>query len=117
MRPRFPSTLGYLMAWLTLSAMVLVAAFQVHSLIVIAGYWIVHTPSLRPSGWSSSTVSGVSSMGYLVLGAIALGLITYIEQELRAATGDERLLKRSLRIAAIIVAVWAIVYAVNRLAA
>ena len=98
-----------------LSVMVVFTALQVHSLVLLAGHQIVNRPSLRPYGWSSATLSGVSSMAYLVLGAISLGMITYLEQALRDAAGERRLRKQTIRSALLLLGIW-LVAALIRLA-
>ena len=105
MRSRMPTILGYVLVWFLLSALAVVLAFQWHSIIEGAGYLIINTPSLRPYGWSSTTLSGISSMAYLVLGAITLGVLTFIEQSTRHAARDGQLTRLLVRYLAIMLGI------------
>ncbi len=99
-----------------LSAMVVLVAFQAHSLVMIAGVWLVESPALRPYGWSSTTLSGVSSFAYLVLGGITLAIITFWEQGLSRAATENRLLRQTGKYAAITGIVWIVCLGLQLLA-
>lgn len=113
MGSRMPTPLGYVLAWFLLSALAVVLAFQWHSIIEGMGYLIVNTPTLRPYGWSSTTLSGISSMAYLVLGAITLGVVTFVEQSTRHAARDGQLTRLLVRYLAIMLGVWLLGFVFN----
>jgi hypothetical protein len=110
------TTIGIVLFWLVLSAMVVLVAFQVHSLVMIAGAWLIESPALRPYGWSSTTLSGVSSFAYLVLGGITLAIITFWEQGLSRAATENRLLRQTGKYAAITGIVWIVCLGLQLLA-
>lgn len=110
------TTIGIVLFWLLLSAMVVLVAFQVHSLVMIGGAWLIESPSLRPYGWSSTTLAGVSSFAYLVLGGITLAIVTYLEQGLSRAATENRLLRQAGMYAAIIGVVWIVCLGLQLLA-
>lgn len=96
--------------------MVVLVAFQVHSLVMISGAWIIESPTLRPNGWSSTTLSGISSFAYLVLGGFTLAIITFLEQSLSRAATENRLLRHTVKYAATIGMVWIICLGLQMLA-
>ena len=110
------TTIGVVFFWLLLSVMVVLVAFQVHSLVMIAGTWLIESPTLRPYGWSSTTLAGVSSFAYLVLGGITLGVITFLEQGLSRAATENRLLRQTGKYAAAIGVVWIVCLGLQLLA-
>ncbi len=110
------TTIAIILCWLVLSAMVVLVAFQCHSLVMIAGTWIVESPTLRPSGWSSTTLSPISSFAYVVLGGIALAFVTYLEQGLSRAATENRLFRQAGQYAFIIFLAWLVCLGLRLLA-
>ena len=90
--------------------MVALVAFQLYSLVMTAGAWIIESPALRPTGWSSTTLSGISSFAYLVLGGITLGVITFLEQGLSRAATENRLMRQTGKYALVIGSVWVVCF-------
>lgn len=85
-----------------------VVAFQVQATLVYIGILVVQNPSLRPVGWNSSTIVGLSKCGILVLGAIWLGLLPFTEKYLREGLEDERLWTRIGRLLVVIGGIYGI---------
>jgi hypothetical protein len=110
------TTIAIILCWFGLSAMVILVAFQCHSLVLIAGAWIIKSPTLRPDGWSSTTLAGISSFAYLVLGGFVLAIVTYLEQGLSRAATENRLLRQAGKYAVIISLAWTVCLALQLLA-
>ena len=107
--------MGIVLFWLALSAMVVLVAFQAHSLVMIAGAWVIRSPALRPYGWSSTTLSGVSSFAYLILGGFTLAIITFLEQALSRAATENRLLRQAGKYALVVGSVWIVCFGLRLL--
>jgi hypothetical protein len=110
------TTLALIICWFVLSAMVVLVAFQCHSLAMSVGAWIINSPTLRPGGWSSTTLSPISSFAYLVLGGLVLAVVTYIEQGLSQAATENRLLRQAGKYAGLIAVIWIICLGLQLLA-
>ena len=94
------STLSFYLFWLILAALGAVVALQLQITFVYLGLLIVQSP-FRPTGWNTSTVSGISRCGYLVFGILWLGLVLYLEKYLSAGYEEGRLGIYFLRLALI----------------
>lgn len=81
---------SYLFSWLGTSFLLTLALFQLHATLIVISLAIVDTPSLRPAGWNTGTLYGLSRAFWLILGSFWLAWVTFTEDYLR----EEHLLKR-----------------------
>ena len=88
--------------WLGLAAFWAVAAFQLQTTLLYIGYLIIENPSLRPTGWNTSTLSGINRCTFLLLGSLWLGLVIFSERYLRESLEEDRLLINAGRLLLII---------------
>ena len=90
----------YLLFWIILSILITLALFQLHATLIALTLIIIDIPSLRPTGWSITTIYGLSRALWLILGMFWLGWVTFTEGYLRE---DIYLLKqRTIRLLIII---------------
>ena len=78
-------------AWLLLAAAAAWTAAQVHATVMFAGLKIVENPTLRPSGWTSNTLYGLSRFLWLCVGAAWLMAVALFSPLLSAAAQRRRL--------------------------
>ena len=71
------SRIGYLIVWLTSAVLITLSLFQVHATLIAIAVNIINNPSLRPVGWSTGSVYGLSRLLWLILGIIWLGWIFF----------------------------------------
>ena len=95
------STLSFYLFWLFLAALGAVVALQLQITFVYLGLLLVQSP-LRPTGWNTSTISGISRCGYLVFGVLWLALVLYLERYLSTGYDEGRLGFYFLRLALIL---------------
>jgi len=102
---RVLSALSFYLFWAILAVLGAVVALQLQITFVYLGLLLVQSP-LRPTGWNTSTVSGISRCGYLVFGILWLGLVLYLEKYLSAGLDEGRLGVYFLRLALILVGIY-----------
>jgi hypothetical protein len=73
----------------------------VQNLVLYLGILVIQNDALRPTGWSSDTLSGINRCGFLVLGSLWLGMVVFTEKYLREGAAEQQLLRRALRLALI----------------
>ncbi|MBK8433955.1 MAG: hypothetical protein IPL28_22875 [Chloroflexi bacterium] len=61
-------TLSHFGLWLLILALSAVVAFQLHATLVALFWFVLQTPSLRPTAWNSTTISAIARFLYLVVG-------------------------------------------------
>jgi hypothetical protein len=98
---KFLSTLSFYLFWLFLVALGAVVAFQLQITFVYLGYLLIQSP-LRPVGWNTSTLSGISRCGYLVFALLWLVLVLSLGRYLSAGLDEGRLGFYFLRLALIL---------------
>ena len=92
--------------WLGVAALWAVVAFQVQATLLYVGFLIIQNPSLRPTGWNTGTLSGITRCTFLLLGALWLGLVIYSERYLRESLEEDRLLVNAGRLLLVIGAIY-----------
>ncbi len=102
--------LGYLAGWGLLTLLAALVAWQAHSTTIYLAAFLIANPTLRPSGWSSSTLVGVSKLSVLGWGSLWLIAVYYMEYHLRESLQERRLLKQSLYFALFLLIGLAIAY-------
>lgn len=96
--------------WLALVVLVTITAFQVHTTIIAIALWAVQNPSLRPPGWNTNTIYGLSRLLWLILGILWLGWVMFTEGYLSEGKQLEVLKPRALRLLLIIVVLFTTCY-------
>jgi hypothetical protein len=69
--------------WLILGIAVTLTSFQLHATLISVAILVVDDPSLRPTGWTSGTIYGLSRLLWLILGIGWLGWVMYTFELLR----------------------------------
>lgn len=75
--------ISFIVFWLILGVAVTLTLFQVHATLISFAVLVVDTPSLRPIGWTSGTIYGLSRLLWLLLGMCWLVWIMYTYEHLR----------------------------------
>lgn len=103
------NNIAYLFVWLASSALLTLALFQLHTTLILIALIIVDSPSLRPTGWNSTTTMyALSRALWLFLGMFWLAWVIFTEEYLRE---DIRLLKRrAIRLILVIGAFYLVSY-------
>lgn len=107
--------LGYGVGWLLLAGLAALTAWQAHITTIYLGALLINNPSLRPSGWSSSTLVGISKLSVLAWGSLWLILVYYLEYQLRESLADRRLLVQCGRFALALLAGFIVAYGLTLL--
>jgi hypothetical protein len=89
------NNLSYLFLWLIFAILITLTLFQVHATVVSVALAVVQTPSVRPMGWNTGTIYGLSRLLWLVLGIFWLGWVMFTDEYLREGRNRQLLLKRS----------------------
>jgi hypothetical protein len=84
------ATVGVYVAWLLLAVVIAVVAWQIHLAVLVLMALLIDSP-MRPPGWSSATLVGVSKLSMLVLGSGWLISVMYLEGQLGKAVEEKRL--------------------------
>ena len=95
---RIVDSLGLLAVWLVLAISAALTAFQIHATLLFLGLLIVENPTFRPSGWSTNTIHSLSRILILILGALWLGFVVFLESYLREDRDRQVLRPRVLRL-------------------
>jgi hypothetical protein len=98
---RVLSALSFYLFWVILAALGVAVAFQLHITFVYLGLLVIQSP-LRPTGWNTSTLSGISRCGYVLFGLLWLGLVLSLGRYLSAGLDEGRLGFYFLRLALIL---------------
>lgn len=100
------NSLGFYLLWFLLAALAVVVAFELQVTFVYLGILVVQSPSLRPTGWNTSTVAGINRCGYLLMAILWLGVVFYLEKYLSTALEEGRLWSQALRAGLMLVGVY-----------
>jgi hypothetical protein len=92
------SNLGIYGLWAGIAAIGVLAAFQLHATLVYVGLWAVENTIMGRIGWNTSTIQGLSRFLYLVVGALWLFLVAFLEGYLRDGQQGGRLKGKVLRL-------------------
>lgn len=88
---------GYLIGWILLVGVATLVAWQAHITTLYVAALLLDHPTLRPPGWSSSTLVGVSKLSVIGWGALWLIATSYLEYQLRESVQERRLWRQWLR--------------------
>jgi hypothetical protein len=104
--------LGFYALWGILAALLALAAYQVHVTLLAVGIWVVENPAIRPAGWNTATITGLSRFLILLLGGLWLLLVSLLESYLREGARRHQLRARVVRLMLLIGAVYVVSYAI-----
>jgi len=104
--------ISYIIFWLILGVVVTLTLFQVHATLIYIAVVVVDNPSLRPIGWNTGTIYGLSRLLWLILGMCWLGWIMYTYEHLRESTQLKILIQQFFRLLLILGAVYFCSYVV-----
>ena len=90
-----PRTLALYGVWVGLGALAALTAYQVYGTLIYLGLVAVETPSLRPPGWNTATIHGLSRFLILVLGCCWLFLVYWMLGYLREGMAERKLWRRA----------------------
>ena len=102
--------LGYMAGWGLLTLLAVLVAWQAHVTTIYLGALLIATPALRPTGWNSSTLVGISKLSILGWGSLWLILVYYMEYQLRESLQERRLLQQCTRFALFLLIGLAVAY-------
>jgi hypothetical protein len=88
--------LGIYVLWVALSALAALTAYQAYGTLLYVGLLIVDSPNLRPPGWNTATIHGLSRFLVLVLGMCWLLAVSLMINYLREGVVQRRLWRRVL---------------------
>ena len=77
--------------WVVLGILAALAAFQVYGTLLYIGLLVVENPALRPPGWNTATIRGLSRFLILALGVCWLLAVYYLEGYLKESVEQHRL--------------------------
>ena len=103
--------------WVVFAVLTALTAFQVHATLIYISILMVENPSLRPIGWTTGSIYGLSRVLWLVLGIFWLGWVMFSEGYLREGEEQHILKSRALRLFIIIGTIYAVSYGVLLLSA
>lgn len=103
--------------WVGLAFLAGVVALQAYSLMIVISWMMIQSEALRPAGWSSVTISGVSRFAVLLAGMGWLGFVAFLESLLRSWDKDQLLKQRSIRLAGLLLGVAALCFLFNLMVA
>lgn len=92
------NNLDILLFWLIATVLITLTLFQVHATIIAIAVVVVNNPALRPTGWNTGSIYGLSRLFWLILGIIWLGWVMYIEGFLREGKQLGLLRQRVIRL-------------------
>jgi hypothetical protein len=98
--------ISYIIFWLFLGVVVTLTLFQVHATLISIAVVVVDDPALRPIGWSSGTIYGLSRLLWLVLGICWLGWVLYTYEYLRESKQLKILIQQFFRLLLLLGAVY-----------
>jgi hypothetical protein len=108
----FLANLGFYSLWFGLAALGVLVAFQIHATLLFIGLRAVENPAVNRMGWNTSTIHGLSRFLYLVLGAIWLVCVSFLDGYLREGREQQRLMARALRLVLVIGVLYGLSYGV-----
>ena len=104
-----PSALTWLAVyaiWIILGIAAAWTAWQWNGATLALAAWMISKPALRPAGWSSATLPAVNRLSVLTFGALWLIGVMFMENLLRTAAKEARLIRESGRLALILLIIW-----------
>jgi hypothetical protein len=84
-----------ILVWIALAVLAALAAFYLLAAVLSLASWMIESPTWRPYGWFQGTLAAVSRFSTLVLGAVWLFLVMFMEHDLRTASREKRFWRRT----------------------
>jgi hypothetical protein len=104
------NTVGLYGLWALLAALFGALAYQLYAALLYVGVVMVENPTTRPTGWNTATLSGLSKLLILVLGAAWLMAVSLLERCLREGMAEHRLTRRVCYLLLGVAVTWALSY-------
>lgn len=101
---------GYILAWLLITVLATATAWQLHITLISLASLLIDHPTLRPTGWSTSTLVPVGRLSIFIWGSTWLIFVMYAEYQLREALRERRLIQQCIRFATILIVLFGISY-------
>lgn len=104
-----PSALTWLAVyalWIIFGIAAAWIAWQWNGSTLALAAWVISKPALRPAGWSSATLPAVNRLSVLIFGALWLIGVMFMENLLRSAAKEQRLIRQSGRLALTLLIIW-----------
>lgn len=98
--------ISYIFFWLILDIVVTLTLFQVHATLISIAVVVVDNPSLRPIGWTSGSIYGLSRLLWLIMGICWLGWVMFTYEHLRESKQLKILIQKFFRLLLILGAVY-----------
>ena len=87
---RLGRLVAIILAWLSLAILAALALIQLRLTLLATASWIIDTPSLRPTGWTTGSVVAIDKLAFIVLGGLWLGYVTFLERALGISVKEGR---------------------------
>jgi hypothetical protein len=100
------------LGWVILGVGATLTGFQFHATLISIGLAMVGNPSLRPPGWNTDTIYGLSRLLWLIVGIGWLGWVMFTFDHLREAKKPRMLVGRFIRLLLILGVVYISSYGV-----
>lgn len=92
--------------------LVTLTLIQIHATLIAVALVVIDNPSLRPLGWSTATIYGLSRMLWLIMGIIWLGWLMYTLEYLQEGKEYQKLKLRLMQLLGILASVYLSTYLV-----
>jgi hypothetical protein len=87
-------SLGVFGLWVALGVLAALTAYQVYGTLLYVGLRMVENPNLRPPGWNTATIYGLSRFLLLVMGICWLLTVSFVVGYLKEGMALRRLWRR-----------------------
>ncbi len=104
--------LVYVISWLVLVVLATLTGFQIHTTLITLALAAVNNPSLRPSGWTTQTIYGLSRFLWLALGIVWLVWVMFTQEYLSEGKQLQILRQRIMRLLIMLGITYAVSYLV-----
>ena len=91
-----------LFVWLVFVILMTLTLFQVYATVIAVSLVVIENPTLRPTGWNTSSIHGIGRLLWLILGIFWLGWVMFTEGYLREGRDQQRLKRRTFRLLQIV---------------
>ncbi len=104
--------LVYVFAWLILAILAILTGFQIHATLTASALAMVKNSALRPSGWSTQTIYGLSRLLWVILGILWLVWVMYTQEYLSEGKQLQILKNRIIRLLMLLGVIYSISYVI-----
>jgi hypothetical protein len=103
---------SFFLYWIILGVGATLTSFQIHATLITIALVMVGNPSLRPPGWNTDTVYGLSRLLWLVVGMGWLGWVMFTFDDLRETKRAKTQRRRFFGLLFILGVIYLVCYAV-----